>query len=67
MITVQQVVDYWNGHGTKILGTATLVVASALGVPELISAEHVKYWLFANALLGGFTVKRGFTNSKAQE
>jgi hypothetical protein len=66
-MTLQQIIEYWRSHGTKALGVATLVVSSALSVPDLISVEHVKYWLFANALLGGFTVKRGFTNSKAQE
>jgi hypothetical protein len=67
MTYLESVLAHWAGHGTKILGGATLVVSSALSVPDLISPEHIKYWLFANALLGGLTVKRGFTNSKAPE
>jgi hypothetical protein len=66
-MSLQQITEYWQSHGTKILGTAATVVSSALLVPDLISAPHMKYWLFANALLGGITVKRGFTNSKAPE
>jgi hypothetical protein len=66
-MTLQQIIEYWRSHGTKLIGGAATVVASALLVPDLIPPEQMKYWLFANALLGGFTVKRGFTNSKAQE
>lgn len=58
------VCSFWENHGTKLLGTAATIVATALIIPELIPAAHMKYWLFANALLGGATVKRGFTNGK---
>jgi hypothetical protein len=67
MTYLEMVIAYWRSHGTKLLGTAATVVSSALLVPDLIPPEHMKYWLFANALLGGFTVKRGFTNTKTQE
>lgn len=56
-------VDFWTGHGTKLLGIAGLTVSAALLVPDLIPAAQMKYWLFANILLDGSTVKRGFTNS----
>ncbi len=54
--------EFWTQHGTKILGTAATFVATALLIDGLIPDAHMKYWLFANALLGGATVKRGFTN-----
>lgn len=53
-----------DSHATKLLGLATLVVSSALIVPDLIPAEHMKWWLFANALLGGSTVGRGYVTAK---
>ena len=53
----------WGAHGTKILGTLATVVATALLIDGLIPDAHMKYWLFANALLGGGVVKRGFTNT----
>lgn len=55
---------YWRYHGTKVLGTIQVVVAGLLAVPEVIAQPHMKYWLAANAILGGLTVRRGFTNSK---
>ena len=64
---MKALLDYWTSHGTKLLGTAALVVSSALLVPELIEPGRMKYWLFANALLGGLTVKRGFTNTSAAQ
>ena len=64
---MKAIVEFWKGHGTKILGTAASVVSTAMIIPELIPVEHLKYWLFANALLGGGVVKRGFTNSKPEK
>lgn len=63
-ITVTQAIAWIDSHATKLLGLATLVVSSALIVPELIPAAHMKYWLFANALLGGSTVGRGYVTAK---
>lgn len=59
-------VAFWNDHGTKLLGAAATFVSTALIIPELIPADHMKYWLFANAILGGGVVTRGFTNSKVE-
>lgn len=61
---LKSLLDFWDGHGTKILGSLATFVATALLIPDLIAPDHMKYWLFANALLGGGVVKRGFTNSK---
>lgn len=58
--------DFWTEHGTKIIGTLATFVATGLLIEGLIPADHMKYWLFANALLGGATVKRGFTNSSKE-
>lgn len=63
---MKALIEFWDGHGTKLLGTAASVVSTAMLIPELIPAGHLKYWLFANALLGGGVVKRGFTNSKPE-
>lgn len=56
----------WRRNGTKVLGYATMIVASALAVPDLISPQHIKWFAFANLVLGGFTVKRGHTNTAAK-
>lgn len=66
-MTLQDLLTAWDDHGTKLLGSLAAIVATAMLIPDLIPAAHVKYWLFANALLGGGTVKRGFTNSKAEK
>lgn len=58
--------DFWNSHGTKLLGTAAAIVASLLLVPDLIPADHMKWWQAANAVLGALTVKRGFVNSQQE-
>lgn len=63
---MNSLVTFWNEHGTKLLGVAATFVSTALIIPELIPAGHMKYWLFANAILGGGVVKRGFTNSKVE-
>jgi hypothetical protein len=62
-MTLQDLIAFWREHGTKVLGSLAAFVATALLIPDLIPAVHMKYWLFANALLGGATVKRGFTNT----
>jgi hypothetical protein len=62
-----KITDVWPDHGTKILGFLASAVATALLIEGLIPDAHMKYWLFANALLGGATVRRGFTNTKTGE
>jgi hypothetical protein len=57
---------FWNEHGTKILGALATFVSTALLIEGLIPDLHMKYWLFANALLGGATVRRGFTNGSKE-
>lgn len=63
---MNSLIAFWNDHGTKLLGALATFVATALLIDGLIPPDHMKYWLFANALLGGVTVKRGFTNSKVE-
>ncbi len=60
---MQALIDFWKEHGTKVLGYIAGFVATALLVPDLIPAEHMKYWIFANALAGGAIVRRGHTNT----
>jgi hypothetical protein len=62
---MKRLIALYADHGTKLLGIAGLVVSSALLVPDLIPADHMKWWLFSNALLDGLTVRRGYTNVKA--
>lgn len=55
---------YWAGHGTKLLGTASAIVAGLILVPDLIATAHMRWWQAANVILGVLTVRRGFDNSK---
>lgn len=64
---IKALISFWHGHGTKILGLAATVVSTALLVPDFIPEPQMKWWLFANALLGGGVVKRGFTNTHRQD
>jgi hypothetical protein len=64
----------WTYHGTKLLGLATTIVSSAIaanaaipdGQEKLIAPGQMKWFILANLVLGALTVKRGFSNSKAQ-
>lgn len=64
---MNSIISFWDSHGTKLLGAAATIVSTALIIPDLIPDAHMKYWLFANALFGGVTVKRGFDNSAKKE
>ena len=54
----------WLDHGTKFLGTLGTIIPGLMAIPELIPASHQKYWVAANLIVGAWTVKRGFDNSK---
>lgn len=56
----------WENHGTKYLGTAAAIVAGVITIPDLIPADHHKWWSLANVVLGVLTLRRGYTNSKRQ-
>lgn len=56
--------DYWDSHGTKIIGWVGGTIQSALLIEGLIPAGQHKYWQFAGLLLCGGTVYRGHTNTK---
>ena len=58
------VIQLWNSHGTKILGTLAMVVAGFPQIDGLVAPEHVKYWAAANLILGAMTVQRGITNTR---
>jgi hypothetical protein len=58
--------QWWDGHGTKILGTASMIVAGLLMKDHLVPAGSVRDVLeLADIVLGALTVQRGFTNSNA--
>lgn len=65
MTVAKSLAKFWKEHGTKILGTATILVSSALTVDHLVPVVAMPYFLYANAVLGALTVKRGFTNARA--
>lgn len=61
---MKALLDYWDQHGTKVLGSAAAIVAALLAAPALIPVgAAVKVLQIANIVLGVLTVKRGFTNS----
>lgn len=61
------IVQLWANHGTKILGTASTIVAGFVTIPNLIPHNHLPYWAAANIVLGALTVQRGYANSKRNE
>lgn len=63
-MTIRKLIGIYRRHGTKLLGTAQVIVASAIAVPGLVPTTMDKYLVFLNLVLGGMTVKRGFTNTK---
>lgn len=61
---MKSVKTLWKGHGTKLLGTAQIVVSGFPAISGLIHTNHVKYWLAANVVLGALTINRGVENTK---
>jgi hypothetical protein len=62
MTTLKAILDFWKGHGTKLLSFASGTIAAVAGVTGLIPESHLKYYMGAMAVL---TFWRGFTNSNA--
>lgn len=68
------ILEKWEESGTKILGwlaTLSATVISALGMmtaspdmPVLVTPKQFALLSFINIILGGLTIKRGFTNTK---
>jgi hypothetical protein len=56
-------INWWAGHGTKILGFLQGTIAAIAGVSGIIPESHLKYYMGAIALL---TFWRGFINSQLQ-
>lgn len=63
---MKAIAKYWRYHGTKMLGTLTIIIPGLMAIDKLIPPDHTRYWLAANVIVGALTFKRGFTNSKAQ-
>lgn len=65
--------DWWDNHGTKILGSVTAGLGAAIvGLPTLQPIMKPTTYLLTQfflgllvSALGAGTVKRGFTNSSA--
>lgn len=56
---MQVILDFWYGHGTKLIGFLQGTIATVAGVTDLIPAGQLKYWLAASAVL---TFWRGYAN-----
>lgn len=56
--------QFYASHGTKLLGSLTMIVAGLPQIDGLVIDGHKKYWAAANLILGAFTLNRGFTNSR---
>lgn len=56
--------QWWDSHGTRILGSAASIVAGLVLIPDLIPPEQKPYWAAANLVLGVLTVGRGNNNAK---
>lgn len=61
---VSGVMNLWAGHGTKILGSATMIVAGLPQIDGFVTDPHKKYWAAANLVLGAITIQRGVTNTR---
>lgn len=64
MNALTTIYGWWDGHGTKILGTIGAIIPGLLGIDGLISVDETKYWLAAGVVIGAMTVQRGFNNSQ---
>lgn len=58
--------QWWDGHGTKLLGTAAVIVNGLQTISGLIPEADKPYWAAAGVVFGALTINRGFSNSKVQ-
>jgi hypothetical protein len=57
--------NWWINHGTKILGTVSIIVAGLLAKDSLIDAGTFRDVVeVLDIVLGALVVQRGFTNGK---
>lgn len=54
----------WRYHATKLLGALSVIIPGLMAIDNLIPKDDQKYWFAANVIVGAFTVRRGFENSK---
>lgn len=76
MNTIGYMQHHWAQNGTKLLGSAAAVLSTAQALLAFVSAspdfallvphKYLAVLSLANGVLGIITVRRGFTNSKAQ-
>jgi hypothetical protein len=58
---------FWKGHGTKLLGALVVLIGAAgdsLSLIQAVDPKHAALWALVTGV-GGFIIKRGFTNSAA--
>ena len=55
--------QWWDSHGTRILGSLASIVAGLVLIPDLIPVEQKPYWAAANLVLGVLTFGRGQGNA----
>jgi len=56
---------FWAGHGTKLLGGLVVLIGAAgdsLSLIQAVDPKHAALWALVTGL-GGFIIKRGFTNT----
>jgi hypothetical protein len=58
---MNKIIDFYNSHGTKLLGLAQGTIAAVAAVDGIIPATQLKYWM---AALGVMTFWRGYTNTR---
>ena len=68
MSIFKQAVTFWGSHGTKALGSVATFLASAQTAalvmnPSPLDPKQMAWLAGANAFVGAWTVKRGFSNS----
>lgn len=64
MKLIQSALALWKSSGTKVLGYISGAIPGMLLIPDLVPPSQQKWFLLASLLLGGLTVKRGYTNTK---
>ena len=63
----QQFADFWQSHGTKVLGSLGTILGSILTLkaqyPDLLNATTTTYLSAGATLIGIWTAKRGVYNT----
>lgn len=66
---IAQLKSWWDGHGTKILGIAVMLIGVAgdcLSLIQAVDPRHAALWSLVVGV-GGAVLKRGFTNTRSAQ